>query len=197
MKHGRRKAEKSGRKVKKDRSSNGGGWAQTLGGLAILVVIPVLTILCLSPDVHDWVRASITAHFQPEDSSGEVKGSDASERMKRYRLPDSISKIAKISEAEPDPAKADPIQPSDFSRAIFRLQRALQAYPHWSTKEVFRAANDREASEKTAPCPFERIDGEQSVVLGEGKHGGLSLTETLNRCAAAVEQTAIGVRPAY
>ena len=162
-----------------------------MSGLLILTIIPVLTILCLSPDVHDWVRTSIAAHFRSANSSQETKGNDASRLMKRYRLPDSLSKIAEVSKEESDLTKSAPIQSSDFSRAIFRLQRALQAYPNWNTKAVFHVVNSRETTAKTAPCPFERIDGEQSVLLTEGEHG-VSVIETLNRCAAAVEQAAGG-----
>ena len=165
------------------------GWIQILGGLAILIIIPVLTILCLSPDVHDWIRSSLAGQFRPDDPSREDKSSGASQLMEQYRFPDSISKIAKISEEEPDLSKAASVPSSGFSRAMLRLQRALQAYPNWRTRDVFRAVNGRETTAQTAPCPFEQIDGEQSVVLGQDGHGKASLTETLNRCAAALEQT--------
>jgi hypothetical protein len=163
------------------------GWLQTLGGLAILVVLPLVTVLCLSPDVHDWVRTSIIGLLREQDSSPQKAGDNASQQMKNYRLPDAISKIAQISEAEPDFSQSASAPSSGFSRAVFRLQRALRAYPDRNTKNVFRAVNGGENSVKTAPCPFERINGEQSVVLAKGD-GGASLTETLNRCAAAVEQ---------
>ena len=163
---------------------------QTVGGLAILIVIPVLTIFCLSPDVHDWIRASIAGQSRPESPSQAGKNGDASQLMKQHLLPDSISKIAKVSQEELDIPKAASVPSSDFSRAMLRLQSALQSYPNWRTRDVFRAVNHGKAAPKTAPCPFEQIDGEQSVVLGGDNHGNASLTETLNRCAAAVEQAA-------
>lgn len=170
------------------------GWIQTLGGLMILTLIPSLTILCLSPDFRDWVRDSITAHSQSEDSTEEIKSNNASEAVKSYRLPESISKIAEVSEVEPNLSKTEQTQSSDFSLAILRLQRALRAYPNRTTKDVFRAINSGETTAQAAPCPFERIDGEQSVVLTKDEHGSVSLTETLNRCAAAVEHTTIRER---
>lgn len=161
---------------------------QTLGGLAILIVVPVLTVLCLSPDVHYWLRASFTAgsHFQNPPKATENRGT--SEVIKQYGIPNSISKIAEVSEEEPDLSKAAQTQSSDVSRAVLRLQHALQIYPNWSQKDIFGAVNGGEASLKSAPCPFERIDGEQSLLLATGKHGSASLTETLNRCAVAIEQ---------
>jgi hypothetical protein len=170
---------------------------QTLGGIAILFGIPALTFLSLSPDVHAWVRASINAYLPSENTIQEKDSSSASELLRRYQLPSSISKIAEISEGtEPDLSKAASIQSSDFSRAMSRLHLALDAYPNWKTEDIFRAVNEKQSAAKILPCPFERIDGEQSVVLNDGL-GGVSLARTLNRCAEAVEQTAARGRSAH
>jgi hypothetical protein len=197
MEHGRRSTKKPSYKVKKERFQNRQGWIQTLGGLTVLSVIPALTVLCLSPDVHAWVRASISAHFQSKNRVQATKDTGISRMIKQYRLPDSISKIAEISEVQTDISKEASTQPSDLSRAILRLHRALQAHPSWKTKDVFHAANEKESMAKNSPCPFERIDGEQSVVLSNGEHGNVSLVRTLNRCAEAVEQVTIRGRSAY
>ena len=170
---------------------NGGGWLQITGGLTVLLVVPALTVLCLSPEVHNWIRASMGVHLRPDNTGEKTKDAGDSERMKQYRLPNSIAEIAQVSEAEPDFSKTTPAQSSDASRAILRLHRALEAYPKWNTRDVFRAVNEKEATAQNLPCPFERIDGEQSIVLGAGKHGDVSLAKTLNRCAEAVEQLGV------
>src|SRR5438270_1935040 len=173
MKYGRRNTNKPSRKVQKSHLPNGGGWTQTLGGIAILFGIPVLTFLSLSPDVHAWVRATIDAYWPSENAVQEKNSSGTAALLGRYRLPNSIWKIAEISEeAEPDLSKAASLQSSDFSRAISRLHLALHAYPNWKTEDVFRAVNGKHSAAKILPCPFERIDGEQSVVLsGRGLEG--------------------------
>ena len=179
MNHGTRKAE---------------NWTQILGGLTILLVIPVITVLCLSPDFHEWVRTTIGALLRSEDTALETKRANAAERIKQYRLPDSISKIAKISEEEPDLSKTAPPQSSDLSHAVLRLQRALEAYPDPKTRNVFHIVNTEDFTAKTAPCPFVSISGEQSVLLRQNKHLA-SLAETLNRCAEAVEQAGKSNKP--
>ena len=175
-------------RVEQDRFQNGGNWIQTLGGLTVLLVIPVLTVLCLSPDFHAWLRASLSAHVPSANTKEETSGHNASERIRQYRLPTAISKIAEISQEEPDRVDANSASPSGFSRSMLRLRHALEAYPGSNTKDVLRAANAMESEAKTPPCPFEQIDGEQSMALDKDEQGNVSLAKTLNRCAEAVEQ---------
>ena len=184
-------------RVEQDRFQNRGNWIQTLGGLTVLLVIPVLTVLCLSPDFHAWLWASLSAHVPSAKAREETGSNSTSERIRQYRLPAAISKIAEISQEEPDRIDANSASPSGFSRSMLRLRHALEAYPGSNTKDVFRAANTLESEAKTPPCPFEQIDGEQSMALGKDEHGNVFLAKTLSRCAEAVERLEMRRRSAH
>lgn len=111
--------------------------------------------------------------------------------VKRQRLPESIFKIAEVSEAEPDDLKADSAPPSELSHAISDLHRALQARPHLQVEDVLDQANRLHAEANPRPCPFEWIGNEASIVLSHEADGRISLVKTLNRCAEAVEETTV------
>ncbi|MBV9225171.1 MAG: hypothetical protein JOY85_14150 [Acidobacteriaceae bacterium] len=110
---------------------------------------------------------------------------------KQQSLPESIFKIAEVSEVEPDDSKTESVPPSELSHAISQLHRALQARPHSQIKDVLNSANRLHAAASPRPCPFEWIGSEGSLVLSHEADGGISLVKTLNRCAEAVEQTAL------
>ena len=98
-------------------------------------------------------------------------------------IPNSLGNLAEISQGDATHAT---ITRSDFSQAFNRLDRAFAAHPGQRPEELIRAAN-AQAAANTKPCGIAWSGGEPVLSL-ESVQGGISLSSSLNTCAAAIEQ---------
>ena len=179
-------------KVQKSGLRNGQGWIQTWGGVTILLVLPAIASICFFPEIQSWVRSIITdSQPWPSITVHEIEATTRFPVTKQQRLPQAIFKIAEVSEAEPDFSHTGPVPASELSRAVLRLHQALDARPGLKARDIFDAVNRRQFAADPAPCPFEWIGDEGSVVLSNKADGRISLVKTLHQCAAAVEQVTL------
>ena len=75
---------------------------------------------------------------------------------------------------------------SEFSQGVGRLSAAFNKFPGVDPETIMRAVNRKAAASGSSVCAFKWNDGQPA--LQWGGHGGASLSDTLTRCAAAVER---------
>jgi hypothetical protein len=88
----------------------------------------------------------------------------------------------------PQPLSAEMAGNSEVTREISRLTRALARFPGVDPEVVMHAVNKRAPVTASTPCAFEWNHGEPALQFGDRLGARTTVSASLSRCAAAVEQ---------
>lgn len=93
-----------------------------------------------------------------------------------------------VLEREIPPPVAEMPDNSEVSLEISRLTSALSRFQGVDPEVVMRAVNKKAPATGAHPCAFEWNHGEPVLQFGDRQGGHTTITASLSRCAAAVEQ---------
>jgi hypothetical protein len=165
--------------TKSDRSQSR---RRSIGG-SVAVIVTAAGAIALAVAIWTISRRPVTACAAAEAESAITES--AAGKVKPVSTPAQASPAETFSLPGVTPAGSSVSDPG-LAVGMDRLNGALDAFPSRRPEDILREIHRKAAKTDPSLCAFDWNNGQPSIVYGGG--GKLSLSATVDKCAAAIEK---------